>query len=364
MNGITKEKTNRAHVMRLYGVIIGLVFIFLGAVGETKAQWAVTVVADTSPTTIHQVQEATKQSILQGWIMRDGLDSKIQNYLHYAKEVQQWLDVINKYSAMIEQNVKRFTSLRGILGVVESQLGLSDDTLKALSDLGQAIRATISLKQQFIGLIRSRLAMIENLERRARSGIFNPQADLADLEDYLTTTMGRTAQARLRTRAKIAEQDPEMERLTVELEKIRASRTAAEKERADINQKLGRETSLTSRPRTVVVGEDGSSTPTTDPNGRTSLSIDGTNTMILRLGQLDQLIADLIKQEQDLVEKIAKRYQQYQARFDEAYFTAEQWKEATSGWTAFTEAKNAELGKLIDNYGNENIPSPSPSPSN
>ena len=343
-----KEKSVKGAICQIFfGIIFGLVMI-----NSTNAQIisATHIVSDSSPTSVTQAAEAVKQSVVQ-------TQSKLQDYFEYAEQGKRWIDTVNHYSQIIQQNAKRFTSLRGIMGFVEQQVGLSDDTLKSLSDLGKAIRVSISLKNQFIGMIRSRLAMINDLEQRARNGIFDPRADMNDLENYLTSTMGRKALARIRSREKIAEQDPEMERLTVELEKIRAARAAAEAEKKEIENRLGRETSMKTRPREVASSEDGASTPMNNPDERVSSSAEGINSMILRIGQLEQLINDLSEQERKLMKEITERYQMYQTNYDTIYFRGEQWKESVDGWLEFTKAKNAQLGKMIDIYGNTDLSS-------
>lgn len=350
-----KEKSFSGVITQIcFGVFFAM--LWLQAANPVRAQvvTATHIVSDSSPTTIKQTQDIATQSILQSTIAKTGLEAKLQDYIKYAKEAQHWIDQINKYSKMIENQARQFTSMRGILGVAEKELGLSNESLKALADLGTAIRTTFSLKTQFIGMIRSRLAMIEDLDRRARAGIFDPSADLNDLEDYLTQTMGRQAKARLQTRAKLAKQDPQLERLTKELEVIRASRTAAEAERNDINVKLGREASLQTLAPNVDVNDQGAAQVQT-ATGRQTLSVDAVNALIARLGQLDLLIAELTKQESELIDRIAKIYQNYQGSFDNIYFTGEQWQEAVDGWLAFSEAKNAEIGKMVDAYGNTDL---------
>lgn len=313
------------------------------------AQWSVNINSDTSPTTFQMIQQMANQLVAQTSIAADAKTGRIAMVLEYVKTAQRWIETVNFYTTQIIGDIKRFTSLKGILSTVERQLGLSDDTLKALKDIGEIIRGAFTLKNSFLSLIRTRLSMIESLERRARQGIFNPQADLDDLEEYLRYSIGREAGATLATRAKLSELDPLIERLTYELQQVRAERAQKEKELAGINQQLGRETSLQQRPRTVTVDENGNSTQTLD-NNRQSLSAEAVQTLTLRAGQLEQQIQDLIAREQTLVNQIQERYAAIQKNYDSAYLKGVYWQSVMRGWNKFDEVKRRELENMIDTY--------------
>ena len=140
------------------------------------------------------------------------------------------------------------------------------------------------------------------------------------------------------------------ERLTYDLQKVRAERTAKQKELDGINEQLGRETSLQSRPRIATVDENGQSTTTFD-NNRQSLSPDAVNTLTLRAGQLEEQIARLIEQEQKLVNEIQERYEAIQKNYTSAYLKGRYWDSVLKGYESFDQVKKRELENLIDTYG-------------
>lgn len=329
-------------------IILGWIIGFLVA-QPMFAQWTVAVVSDTSPTTIAQIQNQAQQITLQSSIAVDSKQSRIQDYLEYVKTAARWLETVEHYSQVVISNARRFTSLKGIMGFVEQELGLSTDTLKALADIGELIRSVYTLKNQFLSLIRTRLVMIQNLERRAREGIFNPSADLQDLEDYLQNSIGRNAAATVATREKLAEYDDELELWTTQLQEVRAELAAKQKELKDIQQQLQNETGLSTDPRTTGANEDGS--PTTTASGRNSISSDGVSTLTIRAGQLEQQIAELKKREAELIDKIKQRYEEHHARFDNSYYTAKRWKATLDGWQVFSDTKKQEIINMIDHYG-------------
>lgn len=336
-------------IKKTFSFFFGMWMAFV-VVQPASAQWTVHINSDTSPTTFTMIQQMASQLGMQTSIASDAKLSRISQVLEYVKTAERWIQTIEHYTTQIIGDIRRFTSLKGILTTVERQLGLSDDTLKALRDIGEIIRGAFTLKNNFLSLIRTRLSMIESLERRARQGIFNPQADLQDLEEYLRYSIGREAGATLATREKLSEIDPLIERLTYDLQKVRAERIAKQKELDEINRQLGRESSLQTRPRVAGVDENGQSTTTFDGN-RQSLSPDAVQTLTLRAGQLEEQIARLVEQEQRLVNEIQERYEAIQKNYTSAYLKGRYWQSVLQGWDKFDEVKRREMENLIDAYG-------------
>lgn len=340
---------------RLAQILIGLILSMLIFPPNLQAQFGgpVTIVADTSPTTISQLETLNRQSILQASIAVDAKDSRIQDYLEYIKQAQRWIETVNQYTRTIFEYVRQFTSLKGIMGVVEKQLGLDDDTLKALSDIGQLVRGVFELKRQFLALIRTRLAMLQNLETRARNGIFDPQADLNDLEEYLRSSIGRSAQEVVATRERLAQFDNELERWTWDLGRLRAKKTVLEKKLSELKARMERETNLQTRPRVVGATETGQST-TVFGDQRVSSSASAISTMTLEIQQIESDLLEIDKQIRELVDKIAERYKRYHLRFNEAKVTGEDWQKSQDAWQEFMEVKENEIENLIDFYGRTN----------
>lgn len=340
------EKSLKA---RLAQAALGLLIGLLVMPPQTPAQWTVHINADTSPTTLAQVEQLGQQTATQTVLLAENKAGFLKQALEYAKEAERWMQKVRQYTETVVREVKRFTTLKGIMSAAEKQLGLSDDTLKALADVGQLIRAAFTLKNQFISLVRTRLAMIESLERRARNGIFDPRADLEDLEDYLQHSIGRSAQATLATRQKLAEKDADLERWTYELGTVRAERAAKQKELEDIKHQLGRESQLSSNTRETGATEEGGSS--TVFGERVSLSADAVQAMTIKAALLEQQIQTLVQREQELMDKIAKRYKEHHERFDETFSIARKWRATMDGWNKFSQQKQQEMKRMLDHYG-------------
>lgn len=351
---------NRNLTKKIMSVFFGMWVSFV-VTQPLTAQWTVAVLSDTSATTFAQLANQTKQIALQTENLFDSKTMSFKTVAEYIKQAERWLQTVEHFTNSIIGDIKRFTSLKGILGTVEKQLGLSDDTLKALRDIGDIIRGAFTLKNNFISLIRTRLSMIESLEARARKGIFNPSQDLKDLEEYLRYSIGREAAVTLATRQKLAEIDPLIERLTYELQKIRAERAAKQKELDSINQQLGRESSLQAQSRTAGVDENGNSTTVFDES-RQSLSPEAVQTLTLRAGQIESQIADLDKQEQKLLAEIQERYESLQKKFESAYLKGRYWNSVLQGWQDLEVVKKKEIEKMIDTYGTNQSTTPVSTP--
>ena len=330
--------------------ILGMLLALL-LTQPVTGQFTVNINSDTSPTTFQGLQLMGQQLASQVNIATDSKQSRISQALEHIKTAQRWIESVEQYTNMILGNVRRFTSLKGILTTVEKTLGLSDDTLKALRDVGEVIRGAITLKNSFISLVRTRLQMIESLAARARNGIFNPEADLRDLEEYLLYSLGREAGARLASRQRLAEIDPLIERLTYELQKVRAERAAKITEYTNIKAQLDREGGLLANARAAGVDGNGAST-TVFGNNRQSLSPEAVQTLTLRAGQLEQQIAWYDEQERKLMDELQARYEEMQKNYTSAYLKGRYWQSVIQGWEALDEVKQRELENMIDGYGN------------
>lgn len=329
----------------LFGLILGLLIYPPAA----KAQFGVTVVADTTWQSIEQLRQATQQSLTQAALVQSSETSRLKQIVEYIKLANNWIKTVEFYTTSIVEDVRRFTSLKGVLGAAEKQLGLNDDTLTAMADLGALIRGSMTLKNNFMSLVRTRLSMIESLARRAQAGIFDPSADMEDLEQYLRYSIGRESDRTLATRARLAEQDPELERLSFELRRVRAERVAREKELTDNKIMLENQARLKAKSRDVVVDESGNS----QVGQEKSASSEAIATLTARISSLEQQLLTLDQMEKDLLEKITKKYGEYHTRMDDNYFEGHQWMDNLRGFRVFSLIKQRQMECLIDYYGTD-----------
>jgi DNA repair exonuclease SbcCD ATPase subunit len=135
-----------------------------------------------------------------------------------AREVDRWMSTIQHYTAMYDKAVQQVTSLGGILTVVDKQLARNKDLVASVASIGQTVRHIYQLKRQIENMVQCRIRAIQQLDSRLKAGIFNPQQDLQDLEEYLRNSIGRASQDTLANLERLANMDNEFERMRYELQ--------------------------------------------------------------------------------------------------------------------------------------------------
>lgn len=135
-----------------------------------------------------------------------------------AREADRWMRTIQHYTAMYEKAVQQLTSLGGILTVVDKQLARNRNLVASVASIGQTVRHIYQLKRQIENMIQCRIRAIQQLDSRLKAGIFNPQQDRQDLEEYLRNSIGRASQDTLANLERLANMDNEFERLRFELQ--------------------------------------------------------------------------------------------------------------------------------------------------
>lgn len=135
-----------------------------------------------------------------------------------AREVDRWMSTIQHYTAMYDKAVQQVTSLGGILTIVDKQLARNKELVASVASIGQTVRHIYQLKRQIENMVQCRIRAIQQLDSRLKAGIFNPQQDLQDLEEYLRNSIGRASQDTLANLERLANMDNEFERMRYELQ--------------------------------------------------------------------------------------------------------------------------------------------------
>lgn len=343
----------RLSFLVMLGLLIG---VMITAPLRTQAQLAVHVASDSSPTSLKQVIESTKQTIAQLQMLNTQNLSRLEMLAEYVKQGSRWLETVQHYAAVVESNLRRFTTLKGIMGFTEQQLGLHEDTLKALAAIGQTVRGIFTIKNQLESLVTTRIRMIRSIEERARAGIFNPSADLDDLEDYLRSSIGRSAEQVIATRARLAEFDNELERWTHDLETYRARRVVVQKLRDETKQLLDEEAARETRPREVSADESGAPINSNPTGGRVSASAQAISDLNKQLFDCDSELTRLDALISELLSKIEERYRKYHMKFDDSHHGAEEVERSNQAWDDFLSIKNQAALDLIDGFHGDTPP--------
>lgn len=326
----------------LKAFLIGFLLFCLSV--PLHAQFAVIEVNSTN-----QLIQQTQQTFQQMQMVQTQNISLGKQIAEYARLSQNWLQEVQHYTDEIFQMARQFTTLRGVLGIAEKQLGIDQDKLQAAAEFIDGIRAMLAVKEQFETLLQTRIEMVRNWESRAKSGIFNPQADWQDLKNYLKTGLGRTTADEDALLGKISQIDPEFARWQDELDRLRKKETELVLERDQIKEDLERERQLAQRPRIVSTDDLGNSS--VDQRERVTSSTERIYQLNNALQAKEQQLQEVRIRIQELLDKINTRYSELFWQMYEQWEKSANVQESGQGWTNFGNIKIEKLGEIVDSNG-------------
>ncbi len=250
------------------------------------------------------------------------------NYaLQLAKKIEEanrWLETIRHYATMVDKTIQQLTTMQGVLRNVDEQLARNVRLVRFISNVGQIVRGSFQLKRQLEGMIRYRIAMLKGIDDRLRNGIFDPEQDLRDLENYLKFTIGRSADQTVARLDKLARNDSQLESWCVRRTQVQKDLAVAREVLKQAEQQL----------------EIEKNKPDVDQSNVAHL-----NNVIL---QQQQLIADLEKEHAQLQDKITERAAKYGLRLQDMENFAFSIMAATDGWLSLQETKDQIEHTLTD----------------
>lgn len=144
------------------------------------------------------------------------------------REIQRWQETVEHYSKMYMKTVEQVTSLGGILKGVDQLVSRNKDLISDVAAIGKAVRDIYQLKRQIETMIQCKIRAVKSIESRLRAGILNPEQNLADLEEYLRDSIGRSSQDTIANIERLANADNEFERMRYELQLAYARLAEAE----------------------------------------------------------------------------------------------------------------------------------------
>src|SRR5919205_1355258 len=154
------------------------------------------------------------------------------------EEANRWLERVKQYSEQINKLAQQLSTMKGILGEAEKLVLHNANLTRTMAQLGQTVRDVFALKRAMETMVISRLNMIKSIKTRLMTGIFDPEADLRDFEDYLRNSIGRQSQDKIATMNRIAMFDATLARLYHDLQTARARQAATAQQMKLANDKL------------------------------------------------------------------------------------------------------------------------------
>lgn len=135
----------------------------------------------------------------------------------YELQVQKKLDEALRWVQTVNHYTEQLTRLKGILDLTDDLVAKQRNAITTMSNIGRTVRASYQLKRQLEALVTTRLQAIKSINDRLRNGIFDPEQDMRDLDDYLQDSIGRKSQDTIANRERLARMDNQLERLQLDL---------------------------------------------------------------------------------------------------------------------------------------------------
>lgn len=246
---------------------------------------------------------------------------------NYALQVQRKLEDAQRYVQMFDTAVRQVTTLRGVLGKAEELVTNQFISKRTMSDIGRLVRTSFELKGQVQAITTTRLNMLKSIDDRLRRGIFDPEADLRDLEDYLRSSIGRSSQDSLANLERLRRMDNTLERMYVELAKLQEKQAKTHLENIALKAQFDAMELKPESERDAV----------------------GVTSLIEKISANEALIAQYDAKIEELLTRIEERKKKYQALMDERVKFAQQVYTTNQAWSEFNNTLD-ELQRTLDKY--------------
>src|ERR1700730_4336764 len=250
------------------------------------------------------------------------------------EEANRWLERVKHYTDEINKMVEQITTMKGVLTQAEKLVLHNANLTRTMAQIGQTVRDVFALKRAMETMVISRLSMIKSIKMRLASGIFDPEADLRDFEDYLRNSIGRTEQDKIATMNRSAMVDATWARLYHDLQVAEARQAGAAQEMKQAKEKLDAELAKVQTEQCAHCISD----------------------LKLEIATCEKMIADLDAQITSLSTQIEDRVKRYNLTMEERVRIANRVKATDEAVDKLNIVKDG----IFDAIQRGGVPSPSP----
>ena len=250
------------------------------------------------------------------------------------EEANRWLERVKQYSEQINKLAQQLSTMKGILGEAEKLVLHNNNLTRTMAQIGQTVRDVFALKRAIESMVVSRLSMIKSIKTRLMSGIFDPEADLRDFEDYLRNSIGRQSQDKIATMNRLAMFDATLARLYHDLQTARARQAATAQQMKLATDKLEAELARSQVDQCANCISD----------------------LKVEIATCEKMIVDLDAQITNLSTQIEDRVKRYNLTMEERVRIANRVKATDEAWSSLNIVKDS----IFDAIQRGGMPSPSP----
>lgn len=244
------------------------------------------------------------------------------------EEANRWLERVKQYSEEINKLAEQLSTMKGVLGQAEKLVLHNNNLTRTMAQLGQTVRDVFALKRAMETMVITRLRMIRSIKTRLVNGIFDPQADLNDFEDYLRNSIGRTSQDKIATMNRIAMFDATLARLYHDLQTAQARQAGAAQQMKQARDKLEAELAKPPAEQCASCISD----------------------LKLEIAACEKMIADLDTQITNLSTQIEDRVKLYNLTMEERVRIANRVRATDEAWDSLNIVKDS-IFQAIENGG-------------
>ena len=231
----------------------------------------------------------------------------------YTLQVTKKVEEANRWIQHYANLVNQLTTLGGVLKAADDLVAKQKNAITTMSNIGQTIRDSFQLKDQLEAIVVSRMRAFKSIESRLRNGIFDPEADMRDFDEYLRNSIGRSSQDTIATRERLMRMDNELKRMQDDLEVAEQRKAWAVRKKQVALKKL----------------EEEDKKPVAD---KCALCISSLNQ---ELAECEQLIAESERVISDLRCGIENRVKKYNIELEERVKFGEQVQSMNKAWSQF-----------------------------
>src|ERR1051325_8832021 len=262
-------------------------------------------------------------TVLGQWTVFDPAQYSLQ-IERQIEEANRWLERVKQYSEEINKLAEQLSTMKGVLGQAERLVLHNDNLTRTMAQIGQTVRDVFALKRAMETMVISRLRMIKSIKTRLMNGIFDPDADLRDFEDYLRNSIGRQEQEKIATMNRIAMFDATLARLYHDLQTAQARQAGAAAQMKQAKDKLDAELAKPQVDQCAHCISD----------------------LKLEIANCEKMIADLDAQITNLSTQIEDRVKRYNLTMEERVRIANQVKATDEAWNTLNIVRNRIFGPL------------------
>jgi len=242
----------------------------------------------------------------------------------YTLQISKKIEEANRWIEHHTKLVEQLTTLKGVLQKTEDLVAKQNNAITTMSNIGQTVRGAFQLKRQLEALVTTRIRALKSIDHRLRNGIFDPEQDMRDFEEYLRDSIGRKSQDTVANLERLSRMDNKLERLRKDMETARARRAWAEGKQTETLKKLKEEDAK----------------PTSD---RCASCIAALNQ---EMASYEVMITQLDSEISRLDAEILERVKQYNIQMQERVKFGERVQSLNDGWSRFNNSLD-ELQKAL-----------------